>query len=415
MVEAKESVEETLGLGRQKRPLLARVGIGAALVAFAAGLVYWAAFSGRSDGVRYLTAEAGRGSFAVIVTATGTVEPTNLVEISSELSGTLASVNVDYNDTVEVGTVLASLDTTRLEAELSVRKASLDAAIARVAIAQATLDEARERYQTALSLEERGVTTRQAFVSDRAAFIRAQAELQSAEADRALAEANLDLQQAELDKSCICSPIRGVVLDRAVDAGQIVAASLSAPVLFTVAEDLTEMELHVDIDEADIGRVAVGDTAEFTVDAYDDSRFPAEIVQIRFAPETTDGVVTYKAILTIDNSRLLLRPGMTATADITVAEIAEALIVPNAALRYVPPRDPGEERADDERSGLLGMLIPDAPEEAKAADAGTLWVLEAGVPREVTVRAGDSDGKVTEITGGELAEGDLVITGRIDG
>lgn len=415
MAETKESVEQTLGLGSRKRSRVLRIALLVALLGVAGGALYWVAFSDPAKGVRYVTTEVTRGSFDVIVTATGTVEPTNLVEISSELSGTLKSVHVDFNDEVEKGTVLASLDTTKLEAELAVRKAALNSAIARVAMAQATLDDATERYNTASSLEERGVTAHQAFVSQRSAFIRAQAELQSAKADQALAEANLDLQNAELKKACICSPIRGVVLDRAVDAGQIVAAALSAPVLFTVAEDLTQMELHVDIDEADIGRVTVGDRAAFNVDAYDNKTFPAEIAEIRYASETIDGVVTYKAILTIDNSDLLLRPGMTATADITVEEIENALIVPNAALRYVPPRDPDEARPGDERSGLLGMLIPDSPDDVRATDESTLWVLKDEAPEEIPVATGGSNGKVTEITGGGLAEGDRVITDRIDG
>jgi len=248
--------------------------------------------------------------------------------------------------------------------------------------------------------------------AQRATYIRAQSELQGALADRALAEADLDLYQTELDKACICSPIDGVVLDRAVNAGQIVAAALSAPVLFTVAEDLTKMELQVDIDESDIGRTAVGNAAIFTVEAYDERTFPAEISEIRFAPKTVDGVVTYKAVLTIDNADLLLRPGMTATADITVADIADALTMPNAALRYAPPALPEE---DEERSGLLGMLIPEDPDERRRGDIETLWVMRDGVPQEIAIRAGNSDGRMTEILEGALEVGDVVIVERIDG
>lgn len=181
-----------------------------------------------------------------------------------------------------------------------------------------------------------------------------------------------------------------------------------------LAEDLRQMELQVDIDEADIGRVAVGNKAKFTVDAYDERRFPAEISEIRFAPETIDGVVTYKTILTIDNAEMLLRPGMTATADIVVAEITRALVVPNAALRYAPPRAPAED-TEEERSGLLGMLIPDRLDDAAGGDNKTLWVLKDGIAQEIAVRAGDSDGLVTEILEGPLAEGDTVITDQSDG
>ena len=174
------------------------------------------------------------------------------------------------------------------------------------------------------------------------------------------------------------------------------------------------MELQVDIDEADIGRVAVGNTAVFTVDAYDERRFPAEIAEVRFASETIDGVVTYKAILTVDNSEMLLRPGMTATADITVAEVSDALVVPNAALRYAPPQAPGTEE-EEERSGLLGMLIPDRPDEEARGNEKTLWVLKEGTAREIAVQTGDTDGRITEILGGSLAEGDVVITDQGNG
>ena len=412
MPETPQDVEEKLGLGRERAlmPRLAKYGAG--LVVLLGAGFFWASSVDQAADVQFVTAPAAIGDLRVTVTATGTVEPTNLVEISSELSGTLESVNVDFNDTVTKGTVLAELDTTKLDALLAVSEASLESAIARVAIAQATWAETRERYERSRSLEESGITARQTITADRAAYVRAQATLQSAIADRALAEADLDLHRAELDKACICSPIDGVVLDRAVDAGQIVAAALSAPVLFTVAEDLAQMELQVDIDEADIGRTAVGNAATFTVDAYDDRLFPAEISEIRFAPLTVDGVVTYKAILSVDNSDLLLRPGMTATADIIVAEINGALTVPNAALRYTPPAAPVEE---EETVGLLGMLIPDGDGERNVGDDRTLWVLRGDLAEEISVLAGQSDGRMTEILEGALAAGDLVIVDRIDG
>lgn len=408
-----DEVARKLGLKdtRLRVPKWAKYAVGLALVVGA--VLFWPMFFTDKKGVRYVTETAVIGDLRVMVTATGTVEPTNLVEISSELSGTLQDVNVDFNDTVKSGDILAVLDTTKLEASLAVSKASVDSAIARVAMVQASLDEAKMQYDNASRLDERGVIAHQTFVSQRATYMSTQAELQSALADRALAEANLDLTQAELDKACICSPINGVVLDRAVDEGQIVAASLSAPVLFIVAEDLTKMELQVDIDEADIGRTAVGNPATFSVDAYDERLFPATISEIRFAPKTVDGVVTYKAVLTIDNSDLLLRPGMTATADVTVAEISGSLIVPNAALRYAPPVAPTQD--DEGHSGLLGMLIPDDAGRQNRGDDRTLWVMLEGLPVKIQVRAGESDGQMTEILEGELGAGDQVIVDRLDG
>lgn len=412
MPESPQDIEEKLGLNRSGGPIHRWVKYLIGIVVVIGASFLWVSSNDQADGGQYITAAAQTGDLRVTVTATGTVEPTNKVEVSSELSGTLKSVYVDFNDTVTKGMVLAELDTTKLEAQLAVSKASLDSAIARVAIAQATWAETRERYEASRNLEERGVAAHQTFVADRAAYVRAQAGLQAAMADRTLAEADLDLHHAELDKACICSPIDGVVLDRAADAGQIVAASLSAPVLFTVAEDLAQMELQVDIDEADIGRTAVGNKATFTVDAYDERQFPAEISEIRFAPLTVDGVVTYKAILSVDNADLLLRPGMTATADIVVADIKDALTVPNAALRYAPPAAPAEE--EEERSGLLGMLIPEDDTTRATGDDRTLWVLRGEMAVEIPVLAGQSDGRMTEILQADLAPGDLVIVDRID-
>ncbi len=260
-----DDVAETLALNKSAKPWRRRLLIILALAIILIVVLYNTSVSERNKEPEYVTAPASIADFDVIVTATGTVEPTNLVEISSELSGTLSNVYADFNDTVKKGSVLAELDTAKLDAQVAVSKAALDSRIARVAMARATLDDAQEKYRNAQRLEERGVTSHQTFVTQMANFTRAQAELQSAIADQHLAEAELDLYQTELDKACICSPIDGIVLDRAIDEGQLVAATLAAPVLFTVAEDLTKTQLQVDIDEADIGRTAVGNTAEFTV------------------------------------------------------------------------------------------------------------------------------------------------------
>ncbi len=414
MADEQEEITRILGLGaggRRRSALIA----GAVLVPVLAGLL-WLGIAVFSDGggTAYRTAPIVRDSFTVTVTATGTVEPTTLVEVSSELSGAVETVHVDFNDSVGVGTVLATLDTRKLKAHLAIAQASLETAAARVAVAQAALDKAQADFEITRTLERRGVTSHQAFIAQQTNLRRAEAELRSAEADRALAEATLTLHQTDLDNACICSPIRGVVLGRAIDPGQIIAASLSAPVLFTIAGDLQEMQLQVAIDEADIGRVAVGNTARFTVDAFRDRHFPAEISELRFAAEIVNGVVTYKAILNVDNSDLLLRPGMTATAEITVAEVTDALVVPNAALRYAPPQPPAQQKTDD-RSGLLGMLMPSSPQATATIGDGTIWILRDGRPVETAIVPGETDGEVTQILGGDLAEGDLVITGRSDG
>ncbi len=375
----------------------------------------WFAWSSTNSGVTYETDAIEQAAIVVKVTATGSVEPTNLVEISSELSGTIKSVMVDHNSTVSKGRVLAELDTEKLEAQLEHSRATLAAREARVAEAQATLDEAQSNYERALELDRRGVTTTQSFLAAHAALARAKAAVASARADVRVAAADLKVDEANLNKACICSPIDGVVLERNVDVGQIVASSFQAPILFSIAEDLTRMELRVDIDEADIGKVDVGDTAQFTVEAYQDRTFPAVISELRFAPQTIDGVVTYEGILSIDNSDLLLRPGMTATADVTVANLDNALTISNAALRFSPPVQAEEEAGG---SGFLGLLFKppshaaSTPQQAQSG-LRTVWVANGDDLKAVEIETGETDGIRTEIVAGALAQDDRVVVDMV--
>lgn len=405
-----EDIARTLAGAKRRRPgrWIALVLL---LLAAGAGGWFWLGRAGSGGGTTYVTEAATRGDLTVTVTATGTVQPTTEVEVSSELSGTLATVDVDYNDEVEQGQVLARLDDTKFKAQVANAEAALAAARADLAQAEATEREAQAIYEAQEELERRGVIKRTDFVTYTANFDRAKAAVEAAQASLTLAEANLALKQDDLDKSEIRSPIKGVVLDRAYSAGQIVAASLNAPTLFTLAGDLRQMEVQVDIDEADIGQVAVGNTATFTVDAYTGRSFPATITQVRYASETTDDVVTYKGVLAVENDDLLLRPGMTATATITVAEEQGALQVPNAALRYAPPQM--VETRSGSGSGLIGLIMPRPPSGGGGAAQGaqkSVWVLRDGVPVEVAVTPGATDGKHTIIVAGDLAEGDAVIT-----
>ncbi len=379
------------------------------VLALAAGTGWWWQGQAASPAVSYTTEPASIGSLNVTVTATGSVQPTTQVDVSSELSGTLASVEVDFNDPVTVGQVLARLDDTKVKAQQTNAEAQLAGARARLTQAEASAVEAEANLSQQQELDRRGVSARQALVSFQAAAARAAAAVDIARADLTLAEANLELVRADAEKTVLRSPVNGIVLNRAVEAGQIVASSLNTPVLFTLAEDLTRMELRVDVDEADIGRVAVGQKAVFTVDAHPDRSFPAVITQVRQAPEETDSIVTYKAILSVDNPEGLLRPGMTATAVITVSERTDALLVPNAALRYAPPVS--DTRSSSGR-GLIGFIMPRGP---RGGDQGTgtgrsVWVLQGGAPVEVPVTVTDSDGTHSAVTSDTLAEGDAVIT-----
>src|SRR5690606_4577051 len=366
---------------------------------------------------KYVTENLERGPLTQTVTATGTVEPTNKVEISSELSGTIRSVAVDFNDRVGTGQVLAVLDTGKLEAELSHARASLVVRRAQLQEAQATLEEARLALERTRALSERDFASRATRESAEATHQRATAGVAVARANIEVAEADLLTAETNLAKATIRSPIDGVVMSRSVELGQTVAASLQAPVLFTLAEDLAAMQLEVDIDEADVGQVREGQTAVFTVDAWRDRRFPAEVTMVRVAPEVINNVVTYTAVLSLDNSELLLRPGMTATVDIVVNEVPDAVLMPNAALRFAPPAD----EVGGSGGGILGMLIPrprgggsDAAKVAEEADGRrTVYRLDKNEPLPVVIRVGVSDGAFTEVIDGDLAAGTVVIVDSV--
>lgn len=385
---------------------------GSGIAALLVAALIWSSLRGESR-VRYTTEPATRQELVVRVTATGSVQPINQVDVSSELSGTVRRVLVDFNSPVKSGETLAELDTDKLKATLESSRAKVAAAKARVLDAEATVIEKQRELMRKRALANKQFTSTADLELAQAAYDRSEAALASTKADVGVAQADLTLNETNLAKACICSPINGIVLQRNVDPGQTVAASLQAPVLFTIAEDLRQMELQVNVDEADVGNVRPGQQASFTVDAYSDRKFPASIRDVRFASETVQGVVTYKAVLNVDNSELLLRPGMTATAEIKAIEIANALVVPNAALRFSPPAgDAGQKRT------LLQRILPGRPQfraatkrEVASADR-TLYVLRDGAAVEVRVRTGASDGKFTEILSGEIKEGDALIVSQ---
>lgn len=373
----------------------------------------WYLVAGQDEAhVIYNTEPATRGDLTVTVIATGTVQPTTQVELSSELSGTLAAVNVDYNDTVTEGQILARLDDIKLRAAVTNAHAQLASARARLASAEATVNETAETLASSAELDKRGLNARLTFVAAQAAHQRAVAAVEIAKADVTLAEANLESQEADLEKAEIRSPISGVVLSRSAEKGQIVAATLNAPILFVLAEDLQRMELQVSVDEADIGRVDVGQQAVFTVDAYPGREFDATITSVRFAPDDTADVVSYTAVLSVDNDELLLRPGMTATATITVERLEDVLTVPMTALRYAPPVTAS---SDSGGRGLVGLIMPSRARNQRrggGGDGSSLWVLRGGTPERVSVDSGAADGSRIVVRSDALSEGDAVITSQ---
>jgi len=382
----------------------------AAVAALVVAFVVWS-LRGSTNGVRYVTDPVTRGGLTVVVTATGSVQPTNKVDVSSELSGTVRKVLVDYNSAVTAGELLAELDTDKLKATADSSRAKLAAAKAKVQEMSATVVEREKDLARKRVLTDRRVTSPHDLEAAQAAYDRAVAAVASARADVGVAEADLQLNETNLTKARILSPIGGVVLKRSVDPGQTVAATLQAPVLFSIAEDLKQMELQVDVDEADVGRVRIGQTATFSVDAFPERRFPATIRDVRYASETIQGVVTYKAVLTIDNSELLLRPGMTATAEIKVTEIADTLLIANTGLRYTPAAAPTAPQRSFIRRLMPGPpgFRPASPREETGRNR-SIWVLRNGAPVQVRIVIGASDGKRTQVESGPLQAGDAVIT-----
>lgn len=408
-------IDAALGLdtrGRRQVWVRRLMWMGLAVLLVAGGVFAYVQTQSQTSTVNYQTVPAKIQNLVVKVQATGNVQPTTQVDVSSERSGVIRTVNVKANSLVKKGDVLADLDPERLQAELTRIEASLMASEAKLADARATLEQTQLSFRRAERLSKQGISAVQDLDTARAAQSRAEAGVMAAEADIAVVKAEMAMQETDIAKMRILSPVNGIVLKRAAEPGQTVASSLQAPVLFTLAEDLARMELRVDVDEADIGRLAVGNEATFTVDAYPGRSFPARITKVRYAPETTDGVVTYKAILSVDNSEGLLRPGMTATATIAVTVVEDTMRVPSAALRFEPPQT-AETGGSRGGSGLIGMIMPrrpsPAPSEAKATDTPTVWVLQNGVATEVEVEAGESDGKLTAVHSDELTEGDLVI------
>lgn len=374
--------------------------------------------------VQYKTVEAKRGELTVLVTATGNLEPTNQLLVGIEVSGTIKTVEVDHNDFVKAGQVLARLDTTKLEAQVQQAEAVLEMARAKLLQAQVSFLEAGQEMQRQRQMRQASdgrLPSAHDFDTAEAALKQAEADKVMGEATIAEAKAKLQINKTDLIKAMVRSPIDGVVLKRSVEPGQTVAASFQSPELFTLAEDLAKMELQVNVDEADVGQVQTGQAATFTVDAYPERSFPARITQVRYGSEASEGVVTYRTILDVDNADLALRPGMTATADIVVKKIEDALLVPSAALRFTPAQQTAK---NDGASGgsLVGKLFPRRTGPRKtvrttSVDKGQqqVWVLRENKPLAVPVTIGASSGTMTEVLSGDLAPGTELIVETVSG
>lgn len=412
----------------------------ALLIAVSAAGIWWYLESKKDIPMVYKTAPVKRMDLALTVSATGKVSPKDQVEVSSELSGILEDVFVDYNDHVKAGQKLAQLDTSKLSATVLQRKSILRSSQAQVKTARANLEEAQLNYQYMQNVwksSDGKFPSQQNMDNARITLTKAEASLEQALASVDNAKAELEYAESDLVKSSIVSPIDGVVLSRSAEKGQTVASSLSAPTLFLLARDLKAMELLVDIDEADIGVIKVGQKATFTVDAHRGRTFEAEITQIRLATisssssAATSSVVSYQTVLNVNNDELLLLPSMTAVTDIAVVSADNALVIDNAALRYKPNAGANKAAAGPAaQGGLAGAFMPRrmpgmggasgkrAGEENNARDQirgrpATIYVLRNNQAVPVEVQIGISNGAYTQVISGDIKEGDLIISDAV--
>lgn len=433
---ADENLDEFLGVKPQPAWRRHVKWVAIVLVVIVLALLLARCFGG-SEEAGYSTAKVERGNLVTSVSATGKLAPTNQVTVGSQLSGLVVKVLVDVNDRVTAGQALAEIDPETIEDQIRQGQAQLAANQAQVQQARATLSESRAqlaRLEEVYKLSNGRVPSGTELQAGRADAARAAAAVKVAEANVVASQAGLAQNQTQRARAIIRSPVSGVVLARQVDPGQTVAASFNTPTLFVIAEDLSQMKLEVSIDEADVGTVKDGQAATFTVDAFPGRTFPAKITRVEIgsnlsaetasasstsgSASTTGQVVSYAADLSVDNSKLDLRPGMTATADIVTSDKRNVLLIPNAALRFSPPTEAG---GGQQSGGIAGQLSfrprrgSGAARSVTVARGGaqTVYIRDAnGQPKAVQVTTGDSDGSHTEVLSG-LNAGAEVIVGQL--
>ncbi len=360
------------------------------IVMVAAGGYFFFLRNGAETPAKYETAAVKRGDITAKITATGTLSALVTVNVGSQVSGRLEKISADYNSVVKKGQVLARIDPQFFIAAVEQSEANLIAAESGLEKAKIQASDAERTLRRTEQLVEKELVSQADIDTVRMNRDLAVVQVRSAEGTVAQVKAALRQARINLDYTTILSPINGIVISRSVDVGQTVAASFQAPTLFTIAEDLRRMQVDTNVSESDVGKLAAGLRAEFTVDAYPGERFTGTVRQVRNAAQTVSNVVTYDAVIDVGNPELKLKPGMTASVEFIYAERAGALTIPNAALRFRPAGEQSPKRTGKTRE---------------------LWVLREGCPVVVAVTVGISDGSVTEISADDIHEDDAVITG----
>lgn len=347
---------------------------------------------------KFKTVKVQRGEIVQTVRATGNVNPVTTIIIGTRVSGTIVAIYVDYNSKVKKGQLIALIDPTPFENELRQSEAELSNAKASLFKAEITMKDAERTLKRKQELYKRELISRSELDDAETAYGTARAQYEIALAQVKRAEAGLNQAKTNLGYTRIISPVDGVIIAKNVEVGQTVAASFQTPTLFTVAPDLTKMQIDTNVDEADISKIKVGMEATFSVDSYPDRRFKGTVSQIRLSPTITQNVVTYNVVISVDNSELLLKPGMTANVTFTVQSKRDILKIPNSALRFRMPdsqREIGSEKTQRRKPDASGMQ--------------SIWLLRDGKPLRVQIKTGISDGQWTEVLEGDIKEGDEVI------
>ncbi|MCG3665712.1 efflux RND transporter periplasmic adaptor subunit [Aliarcobacter butzleri] len=408
----KDLLEELESFSSKKRINRKFIYIAIAIVSFLA-IVLFFIFNGnnKSNKIEYITKKVTQGDLSVVVSTTGNLNPTNSVEIGIEVSGTLKEIFVDFNDEVKAGQILAKIDTVKLQSQVDSSTAALAIAVANQKESQVLLNNKKTLYDRTLNMYKNSggkYPSKNELDDTRFSYEAAIESLEAAKAKVLQAQSNLKTDKQNLEKASVKSSIDGIVLNREVEVGQTLAATMSAPKLFTIAKDLTNMDLIVSIDEADVADIKKDLPVTFTVDAYPNKVFNGKVKQVRLNPVDTNGVVTYETVVSVDNENLLLKPGMTATAKIITKESKNKLLIPNGALRFKP-------KMQEQKNGGVNLVGPNMNRPANVArdlskkELAPIFILENNQPKRVMVKVLDSDGKLTSIESEELKVNDEVI------